>query len=53
VDIPIEVQEPGSINWSILGAIAFFLVIAVWLALRWKRRKGKSPKLRRGDRGKR
>lgn len=53
VNIPVEVQEPGSINRGVLGAVAFFLAFAAWLTFEWRRGKGKNPKPRRSGRGKR
>ena len=41
VDIPIEVEERGNVNWGVLGAVAFLVVVAAWLALerRWRKTK--------------
>ena len=39
VDIPIEVQGRGNINWVVIGAVAFFIAVATWLTFEWGRRK--------------
>ncbi len=41
MDIPVEVQESGSINWGVIGAVAFFLAMAAWLAFVRRRREGR------------
>ncbi len=39
VDIPIEVLAPESTNWGLWGAVAFFILVAVWLIFEMRRRK--------------
>lgn len=41
MDIPVEVQESGSINWGVIGAVAFFLAMVAWLAFLQRRRKSR------------
>lgn len=39
MDIPVEVQESGSTNWSVIGGVAFLLAIVACLAFVRGRRK--------------